>query len=118
MVRVGEETGKLNQTFLHLADYLDRQYALTSKTKNALIYPAFVVLTFFVVMTLMFTIVIPKLAAIILDSGQAVPFFTQIVIDISNLFIHYGIFVLIILIFLVLWVWRLASTAKGKEYLR
>ncbi len=28
MVKVGEETGKLNQTFLHLADYLDRQYAL------------------------------------------------------------------------------------------
>ena len=52
MVKVGEETGKLNQTFLYLADYLDRQYALTSKTKNALIYPAFVIATFFVVMTL------------------------------------------------------------------
>ena len=49
MVKVGEETGKLNQTFLHLADYLDRQYALTSKTRNALIYPAFVIGTFFVV---------------------------------------------------------------------
>jgi len=93
MVRVGEETGKLNETFLHLADYLDRQYALTSKTKNALIYPAFVVLTFFVVMSLMFTVVIPKLAAIILNSGQSVPFFTQIIIDISNIFVNYGIFV-------------------------
>lgn len=117
MVKVGEETGKLNQTFLHLADYLDRQYALTSKTKNALIYPAFVILTFFVVMTLMFTIVIPKLAAIILDSGQSVPFFTQIIIDISNLFINYGIFILIILVFVAIFVWRLASTASGKAYL-
>src|SRR3989344_921804 len=54
MVKVGEETGKLNQTFLHLADYLDRQYALTSKTRNALIYPAFVIATFFIVMSLMF----------------------------------------------------------------
>jgi len=117
MVRVGEETGKLNETFLHLADYLDRQYALTSKTKNALIYPAFVVFTFFVVMSLMFTIVIPQLATIIEGSGQAVPFFTQIVIDISNLFIHYGIFALIILVFLGLWFWRLASTASGQAYL-
>jgi type IV pilus assembly protein PilC len=117
MVKVGEETGKLNQTFMHLADYLDRQYALTSKTKNALIYPAFVVVTFFVVMTLMFTIVIPKLASIILDSGQTVPFFTQIIIGISNLFVHYGIFVLIILIFVGIWVWRLSSTLKGKVYL-
>lgn len=117
MVKVGEETGKLNQTFLYLADYLDRQYALTSKTKNALIYPAFVVGTFLVVMTLMFTIVIPKLSSIILDSGQAVPFFTQIVIDVSNLFVNYGFFALIFLVLLGIWIWRLASTARGKVYL-
>lgn len=117
MVKVGEETGKLNQTFLHLAEYLDRQYALTSKTKNALIYPVFVVITFFVVMTLMFTIVIPKLSAIILDSGQEVPFFTKIVIGISNLFVHYGFFLLIFVVLLGVWVWRLSRTPKGKIYL-
>ena len=117
MVKVGEETGKLNQTFLHLAEYLDRQYALTSKTRNALIYPAFVVVTFFVVMTLMFVVVIPKLSSIILDSGQEVPFFTKIVIGISNLFVHYGFFGLIFLVLLGIWVWRLSSTPKGKIYL-
>jgi type IV pilus assembly protein PilC len=117
MVKVGEETGKLNQTFLYLADYLDRQYSLTSKTRNALIYPAFVVITFFVVMTLMFVVVIPKLASIILDSGQQVPFFTKVIIAISNLFIHYGFFVLIFLVLLGIWVWRLSVTEKGKRYL-
>ncbi len=117
MVKVGEETGKLNQTFDHLADYLDRQYALTSKTRNALIYPAFVIVTFFVVMTLMFTIVIPKLSSIILDSGQPVPFFTTIVIGISNLFVNYGFFLLIFVVLLGVWVWRLSSTPKGKAYL-
>jgi type IV pilus assembly protein PilC len=117
MVKVGEETGKLNQTFLHLAEYLDRQYSLTSKTRNALIYPAFVIITFFVVMTLMFVVVIPKLSAIILDSGQPVPFFTTIIIGISNLFVHYGFFVLIALVLLGIWIWRLSSTPKGKVYL-
>jgi type IV pilus assembly protein PilC len=117
MVKVGEETGKLNQTFLHLAEYLDRQYALTSKTKNALIYPAFVVVTFFVVMTLMFTVVIPKLSAIILDSGQAVPFFTKIVIGVSNLFVNFGFFILIFFVLVGIWIWRLSTTPKGKVYL-
>lgn len=117
MVKVGEETGKLNQTFLHLAEYLDRQYSLTSKTRNALIYPAFVIGTFFVVMTLMFTVVIPKLSAIILDSGQEVPLFTKIVIGISNLFIHYGFFALIFFVLLGIWIWNLSSTEKGKAYL-
>ena len=117
MVKAGEETGKLNQTFAFLADYLDRQYALTSKTRNALIYPAFVIFTFFVVMTLMFVVVIPKLSAIILDSGQEVPIYTKIVIGASNFFVHYGFFVIIFLVLLGVWLWRLSSTEKGKAYL-
>lgn len=117
MVKVGEETGKLNETFLHLADYLDRQYSLTSKTRNAMIYPAFVVITFFVVMALMFTVVIPKLASIITESGQAVPFFTKVVIALSEFFVNYGFFVLIFLVLLGIWLWRLTSTERGQIYL-
>ncbi len=117
MVKVGEETGKLNQTFLHLAEYLDRQYSLTSKARNALIYPAFVIVTFFVVMSLMFVVVIPKLSAIILDSGQEPPFYTKIVIGLSNFAVHYGFLVIIFIILLGIWLWRLSSTERGKTYL-
>ena len=117
MVKVGEETGKLNETFDHLADYLNRQYALTSKTKNALIYPVFVITTFFVVMGLMFVVVIPKLSAIILDSGQEPPVYTKIVIGLSNFFVDYGFLVIIFLILLGMWLWRLSMTEKGKIYL-
>ncbi len=117
MVKAGEETGKLDQTFAYLADYLDRQYALTTKTKNALIYPVFVICTFFVVMILMFVIVIPKLSAIILDSGQAVPFYTQVVIAISNFFVNYGFLLLIFVALLGIWLWRLSVSEKGKIYL-
>ncbi|OGI61102.1 hypothetical protein A2814_02080 [Candidatus Nomurabacteria bacterium RIFCSPHIGHO2_01_FULL_38_19] len=117
MVKVGEETGKLNQIFLHLAEYLDRQYALTSKTRNALIYPAFVVVTFIVVMALMFVVVIPKLSAIILDSGQTVPFYTKVVIGVSNFFVNYGFLAVIFLTLLGVWLWRLSTTEKGKIYL-
>ena len=117
MVKSGEETGKLTQTFSHLADYLDRQYALTSKTRNALIYPAFVVVTFFAVMILMFTVVIPKISGIILSSGQDVPMYTKIVIAISNLMIHYGFIMIIVLAFVGIWLWRLSVTDKGKKYL-
>ena len=46
MVRAGEESGKLDQTFLFLADYIDRSYELTSKARNALVYPAFIMVTF------------------------------------------------------------------------
>ena len=54
MVKAGEESGKLTQVFLYLADYLDRQYALNSKTKHALVYPAFVITIFIVVIFIFF----------------------------------------------------------------
>src|SRR3990167_9407935 len=117
MVKVGEETGKLNETFDHLANYLNRQYALTSKTKNALIYPIFVICTFFIVMGLMFVVVIPKLSVIILDSGQEPPIYTKIVIGLSTFFVHYGFLVIIFLILLGIWLWRLSVTEKGKVYI-
>jgi type IV pilus assembly protein PilC len=96
MVKAGEESGKLNEVFDFLADYLDRQYELTSKARNALIYPAFVVVVFIVVMILMFTMVIPNLSKLLLESGQDVPVYTRIVIAISEFFVQYGVFILII----------------------
>lgn len=98
MVRAGEESGKLDATFLFLADYLDRNYELMSKARNALIYPAFVILTFFSVMALMLTLVIPKVSAILIESGQDIPFYTKVVIALSNGLTDYGIFLLILLI--------------------
>ena len=117
MVRAGEESGKLDETFSFLADYLDRNYELTSKARNALIYPAFVLLTFAIVMTLMMTLVIPNLAKMLADAGQAVPIYTQIIISISLFFAHY--FILLFILFAAgagFLVWY-ARTDAGKEVL-
>ncbi len=117
MVKAGEESGKLTQVFAYLADYLDRQYALTSKTKHALVYPAFVIGIFIIVMTLMFTVIIPKLSVIIVESGQNVPIYTKVIMWISNLLVHYGIFILIVLAVGVIYLVRLTRTKKGKAFL-
>src|SRR3989344_4637254 len=77
MVHAGEESGKLSETFVYLADYLDRSYDVVSKAENALIYPLFVIAVFFGVMALMLTLVIPKISAILIDSGQEVPPYTN-----------------------------------------
>lgn len=97
MVKAGEEAGKLSDTFVFLADYLDRTYEIQNKAQNALIYPAFVIATFVVVMILMLTMVIPRISAILVESGQAIPIYTQIVIALSNFLVNYGFFFLIAL---------------------
>ncbi len=116
MVKAGEESGKLNQVFNYLADYLDRQYELTAKTKNALIYPAFVIGTFFIVMVIMFTLIIPKLASVIQSTGGPIPVYTKFVIDVSNFFVDYGVFLLIFVVIAGAYVFRMARTKAGKRY--
>ncbi|MFA6414755.1 MAG: type II secretion system F family protein, partial [Candidatus Paceibacterota bacterium] len=114
MIHAGEESGKLSETFNYLADYLDRSYELVSKAENALIYPVFVIVVFFGVMALMLTLVIPKISAVLIDSGQEVPIYTAIVIGFSNFLVQYGIFVLIALIGGGFYVWQLGKTERGK----
>jgi type IV pilus assembly protein PilC len=117
MVHAGEESGKLNQVFNYLADYLDRQYALVSKTRNALVYPAFVMGTFFIVMLLMFTVVIPNLSTMIVESGQDIPIYTKVIMAISQFIIDYGIFLLIGVIAVGIFLGIQLRTARGKAYL-
>ncbi|MEK7213757.1 MAG: type II secretion system F family protein [Patescibacteria group bacterium] len=115
MIKAGEESGKLDETFNYLADYLDRTYELTSKAKGALIYPAFVIMTFITVMILMFTMVIPKISTILVESGQDIPIYTKIVLGISNFFVGYGFILLAVVIIGGFFLFRYIHTAQGKE---
>lgn len=114
MIRAGEESGKLSETFEYLADYLERSYALISKARNALLYPAFVIMSFIVVMILMFVVVIPQLASILKESGQALPFYTQIVIWISDILVHDGLILLAVLVVVAIAMWYYTRTSAGK----
>ncbi|MBL7045633.1 MAG: type II secretion system F family protein [Parcubacteria group bacterium] len=113
MVIAGEESGKLDETFEFLAGYLDRTYEVSKKATNALIYPAFVMSTFFGVMILMLTTVIPQFATILSDSGQEIPVYTKVVIALSNFFVNYGVFLLILIFVGGFFVWRYVRGSKG-----
>jgi len=117
MVRSGEETGKLNETFNYLADYLNRNYEVLSKAKNALIYPAFVITVFIAVIALMFAVIIPKISLIIIESGQAIPFYTQIIFSISDFFVNYGFVLPVIAIVFGFFIIRYSRTTEGRSQL-
>jgi len=114
MVKAGEESGKLSDTFSYLADYLERAYELSGKAKNALVYPAFVVATFIIVMTLMFVMVIPKLGEILVETGQEIPLFTKIILGLSHFFLNYGVLLLALIIVGLFMLWRFSQTQAGQ----
>lgn len=115
MVRSGEESGKLTETFQYLADYLERAYELSSKTRSALIYPGFILSTFIAVMVLMLTFLIPKLSVILKESGQELPWYTQLVIFLSDALVNYGFFILIGVIVIGGYLFTLMRSQNGKQ---
>jgi type IV pilus assembly protein PilC len=117
MVRTGEETGRLSETFAFLADYLDRNYEIVSKARNALIYPAFVIVTFIAVMVLMLTTVIPRLSDILLESGQNIPVYTRVVIGLGQFFSQYLWLLGIGLVIAIVVGIRYFQTDAGRAYL-
>lgn len=117
MVRSGEESGSIEKSFLYLADYLDRMYAVVSKARNALIYPAFVITVFVVVMGLMLTLVIPRVSQILTDSGQELPIYTKVVISISSFATDYIGIILMLLALAGVGLWQFSRVAVGKRAL-
>ncbi|HUO55951.1 MAG TPA: type II secretion system F family protein [Candidatus Paceibacterota bacterium] len=115
MVRAAEESGKFSETFDYLASYLDRNFEITQKARNALIYPAFIIFTFTVVMTLMMTVVIPSLSNMLLSVGGAVPLPTLIVISVSNFVRTYILLILILLITIAFFIYRYSKTPAGAQ---
>lgn len=114
MIKSGEETGKLSEAFTYLADYLERSYETMSKTKNALVYPAFVILSFVIVMVLMMIFVIPKLGEIIADTGQTLPVYTRLIVGVSNFFVDYSLVMLIVLLGLGIFFLKYLPTPAGR----
>lgn len=117
MIKAGEESGHVDQSFSYLADYMDRNYEVSSKAKNALIYPAFVIFTFISVMVLMFTVIVPKIGVIIRESGQEIPFYTKVVFAISDMFVNNWLTLVAGIIAIVVGLLWYSSTPEGKKYI-
>lgn len=114
MVKAGEESGKISESFSYLAAYLERSHELVSKARNALIYPAFVIASFIVVMILMLVYVIPKLSSILKETGQDIPIYTKIVLAFSDFFVNYGVIILLIFVAIIFFLYRYLKTDSGK----
>ena len=115
LVRADEESGSLEKSFDYLADYLDRQYEIVSKARNALVYPIFVVGIFIAVMGLMLTLVIPNIAEILISSGQELPIYTRIVIGISDFMVDYIGLILILIAGGGIGFWKFSQTEVGQR---
>ncbi len=116
LVRAAEESGKLQEVFLYLADYLERSYYLTTKARNAMIYPLFIFSTFIIVVVLMLTVIMPRLTAIFEEAAVPIPFYTRFIIELSVFLRQWGVVLLVALVGGAVALWRWVATPQGKKF--
>jgi type IV pilus assembly protein PilC len=114
LVRSAEVTGRMDEVMLFLADYLEKEYALKMRVRNALIYPVVVVALFVVVAALMVTLVIPAIKPIFEESHVALPIFTRILLGTSDFFVAWWWAILLLVIGLLIFALDYAKTPEGK----
>ncbi len=89
LVRVGEETGQLAVVLKDLAETIRWQDELVSQTKKIMIYPVIVSVIVLMVVSFLMIYLMPQLLPFIKNIGSEIPMHTQILIDVSEVFVKY-----------------------------
>ena len=79
-VAAGEQSGFLDRVLENLADYQERQFAATRNVEMVMFYPIALVIMSFMIVTGLMVYVVPDMVNVIVDSGQQLPWFTEILI--------------------------------------
>lgn len=112
MVRVGEESGTLEEVLNVLTRQMEREHELRSKIKGALIYPAVIIFAMVGIGILMLVVVVPKLAETFQELNVELPFTTRVVISLGN-FLANQWYLAILIIFILIFLLRAAMKTKG-----
>lgn len=114
MVSAGETSGTLEIVMDRLADLMEKQEALKNKITTALAYPLLMAAMSILVVFFLLTNVIPTIANLFEEVGQAMPTPTRILIGSSEFVISYWWMILIMITALVFVYHRLSKTERGR----
>ena len=113
-VRIGENTGRLDEAFKSLAEYLDRERDTRARISSALRYPTFVVIAIGVAIGVINVMVIPQFARIFERANVDLPLPTRMIIGTSSFFVAWWPFLLGAIVAAVFGVRIWVRTEKGR----
>jgi len=116
LVRVGEETGRLEESLSEVADHLQKLEDLAATVKRALIYPLFSLITTGAAVIFWLAYVLPKIMQVIRDLGVKMPLLTRLLYELSKFTEKYWYVLLIIPVFLLLVIQTMKLWPKSRYY--
>jgi len=115
MVAAGEASGTLEEVLGRLAEFLDEQTRLQSKVRGALAYPVVMAVVVVAILFLMMSVVVPKVTAIFENFNQTLPWYTSLLIWVSNIFSNYWWLLAALMVGGIYWFRRWKATEEGRR---
>lgn len=115
LIDVGENSGRLDLTFLQLADYIERDLETSRNIRQALRYPTFVIIALAIAMAVINIWVIPAFAGMFSKFGAELPMPTRILISISDFFVAWWPYLLVGIVAAGVAIWRYVQTERGSR---
>lgn len=118
VVRSGEQTGRLDESFYYIAKELRREYEFIEKIKSAMIYPIMVLAVAMVVIIMLIFLVIPKITDLTKSFGGDMPLATRIVSGVAEFLTSYGglvVGIMAMIGILLAALWRMENSRKRIE---
>ncbi|EOS8335927.1 type II secretion system F family protein [Vibrio vulnificus] len=115
MIHVGENTGRLDQALLQLANYYEHELETRKRIKTAMRYPTFVISFIVVAMFILNVKVIPQFASMFSRFGVDLPLPTRILIGMSEFFVNYWMLLAGFIVGLIFGFKAWVATADGRE---
>ncbi len=115
LIAAGEASGSLDKTLLRIADQQEKDHALVTKIRSALIYPAIVLVVIAGVLVFMLTTVLPQVESLYRDLGKNLPLLTAILVSVAGFIRGFWWLLLILLIGGGIALFRYAKTPDGKR---
>jgi len=117
MVSSGEISGSLEEVLKRLSDFMEKDEENISKVRSSMAYPALMAVVGLITIFILLTFVAPRLTAIFVDLGQALPLPTKILIWISSFLAMFWPIIIIGIVFGIIAFAKWSKTKEGKTIL-
>ncbi|MFA5029258.1 MAG: type II secretion system F family protein [Patescibacteria group bacterium] len=115
MIKAGEASGRLEEVLHELYLQSKKDHDLLLKVRNALTYPAIILVAMVGIGIFIITFVLPNITKLFKDLDVELPLATRIIISINDLAQSYGLIILTVIIIVVAILVKALKTKTGKR---
>ena len=113
LIKAGETSGTLDLALKRLADQEEKDAAMLSRIRGALVYPAIILVVIIAVLAFMMIMVVPQVKGLYEDMGKPLPGLTKFLVGISDFFAQFWWLIAIILVAVVVGLWFAVKRTTG-----